>query len=142
MELKEIIEKGNVFLSRLEEDINNQETKELQEIVVFHNKAYYEKESPLISDYEYDLLFNKLQHLEEKYNFENRITEKIGSTFTQSSFEKVAHSRPMISLDNTYNEEELSDFNQRLHRILKSEKTIPYTLEFKFDGLGVELIYK
>jgi len=107
MKLKEIIEKGNKILSISEEDISREEAKYLQEIVAFHNKAYYEKEAPIISDYEYDLLFKKLQYLEEKYNLEKRLTEKVGSTFLQSSFEKVAHSRPMISLDNTYNEAEL-----------------------------------
>lgn len=142
MKLKEIIEKGNKILSISEEDISREEAKYLQEIVAFHNKAYYEKEAPIVSDYEYDLLFKKLQYLEEKYNLEKRLTEKVGSTFLQSSFEKVAHSRPMISLDNTYNEAELWDFDIRVNRILKSQEKFSYTLEFKFDWLGVELIYE
>ena len=62
----------------------------------------------------------------------------------ESSFEKVAHSRPMISLDNTYNDGELRDFDERVKKNLDEKYTqekIGYMLEFKFDGLGIELIY-
>jgi DNA ligase (NAD+) len=47
----------------------------------------------------------------------------------------------MISLDNTYNAEDLRDFDGRINKILKTNIDIPYTIEFKFDGLGIELIY-
>jgi DNA ligase (NAD+) len=67
--------------------------------------------------------------------------EKSGESLEQSSFLKVAHSRSMISLDNTYNAEDLRDFDIRINRILKTEEILPYTIEFKFDGLGIELIY-
>ncbi|USN58648.1 MAG: NAD-dependent DNA ligase LigA [Candidatus Peribacteria bacterium] len=122
----------------------------MQSIIQFHSDLYYNKEQPIISDYEYDVLFKKLQELEERYDVAEKITMSVGAELKESSFQKVRHSRPMISLDNTYNEEELKDFDGRVRKLITSpptpllirEGSISYTIEFKFDGLGVELIYK
>jgi len=124
--------------------------------IFYHSDLYYNKEQPIISDYEYDQLFKKLQTLEEKFGIKEGQTHKVGSEVTQSTFLKVKHSRPMISLDNTYNEEDLKDFDERIKRVLGMNTPpaslppqlrgimgeIPYTIEFKFDWLWVELIYK
>lgn len=129
----------------------------LSEILAFHNALYYEKEAPIISDFEYDMLLKKLSEAELLLWVTHKHSENVWSELKQSSFEKVRHSRPMISLDNTYNNEDLRDFDVRLKRVLKdfktqntlfsleneiSTKNIEYTLEFKFDGLGIELIYE
>lgn len=177
MNKKEALEKGLYFLSWEENTIPEEKVKELQEIILLHNSLYYEKESPIISDFEYDILFKKLKYLEEKYDIEQKITASVWASFKQSSFQKVAHSRPMISLDNTYDEKDLADFDERVKKNLwekynevkeeaimslfndsetisewqKWEKIIvqkwnsnnlSYILEFKFDGLGIELIYE
>lgn len=130
------------FLQKDIESFSQSDTKKLWKNIQYHAKLYYEQENPIISDVEYDELFKKLEFLEEKYSLDVKISHKSWSEGKQSSFKKVAHSRPMISLDNTYNAEDLRDFDTRMKRILKSEVDLPYTIEFKFDGLGIELIYR
>ena len=129
------------FLQQDLQDFEKKEVEKLWDLIAFHSELYYEKDESIISDSEYDELFKKLEALEEMFSLEKIYTSKVGSQWKQSSFEKVAHSRPMISLDNTYNELELRDFDTRIKRILKTEDVLPYTIEFKFDGLGIELIY-
>lgn len=141
------------------------DVEKLANLLEYHSDLYYNKEEPIISDFEYDELFKKLQILEEKFDIKEAQTHKVGSDIIQSTFAKVPHSRPMISLDNTYNEEDLKEFDERikknlswfwgilfneddvwnikdyyLNKFLNSDKK--YTLEFKFDWLWVELIYK
>lgn len=140
-------------------DINNlviEDIKKLQELISYHSDLYYNKEKPIISDSEYDNLFKKLTILEEKFNVDIKQTIKVWASVIKSTFKKIKHSRPMISLDNTYNEEDLGDFDDRIKKIISSQSSlleekeqeqnlnfnIEYTLEFKFDWLGVELIYK
>lgn len=120
------------------------DTEKLANLLEYHSDLYYNKEKPIISDYEYDQLFKKLQILEEKFGIKEGQTHKVWSDITTSTFTKVAHSRPMISLDNTYNEEDLRDFDLRIKRVLWLDfsNNIPYVIEFKFDWLWVELIYK
>ncbi len=136
------------------------DTKKLGENITKHSELYHELENPIISDIDYDMLLKKLEFLEEKFEIQVKISQKAWSEWKQSSFKKVAHSRPMISLDNTYNAEELRDFDTRIKRILRNKKAywitppvasdiplnegelhLPYTIEFKFDGLWIELIY-
>lgn len=133
------------------ESFSQSDTQKLGKIIQKHSELYYELEKPIISDSEYDDLFKKLEILEEKFSLKDRVSQKAWSQGKQSTFLKVEHSRPMISLDNTYNEQELRDFDARIKRILKpdpnpllkgEELKLPYTIEFKFDGLGIELIYR
>ncbi|MFK7780625.1 MAG: NAD-dependent DNA ligase LigA [Candidatus Gracilibacteria bacterium] len=135
----------------LNTDINDfleEDVPKLQKLLSFHSDLYYNKEEPIISDYEYDLLLKKLTKLEKKFGSDFKQSTLVGSEVLESTFLKVKHSRPMISLDNTYNNEDLSNFDERVLKNLKSSsliddnKNLKYTLEFKFDGLGVELIYK
>ena len=147
-------------------DFSLQDTKKLQNLIKHHSNLYYNKEEPIISDYEYDELFNKLTILENKYNLESKQSDLVWADIWESTFEKVRHSRPMISLGNTYNEEDLNDFNDRVIKLITSSQPSPlkkkeqeklnyplpqergvraevsYILEFKFDWLGLELIYK
>lgn len=124
--------------------LSEDDLQKLSKLLMFHSDLYYNHEKPIISDYEYDQLFKKLQILEEKFHLSDKQTLKVWSEVTQSTFAKVAHSRPMISLDNTYNEEDLRDFDERIKRVLALDfqKDISYMVEFKFDGLWVELIYE
>jgi len=131
----------------LTKDINSftlDDTKKLQELIKYHSDLYYNKEKPIISDSDYDKLFKKLEILEEKFDIKNKQTSKVWAELIESSFKKVKHSRPMISLDNTYNEDDLKDFDERVIKNIWDEKIkkVKYTIEFKFDWLWVELIYK
>ena len=89
-----------------------------------------------------DELFRKLTILENKFNLTVKQTSLVWADVLESTFEKVKHSRPMISLDSTYNEDDLNDFNERVVKLSGLWWLINYTLEFKFDWLWVELIYK
>ncbi|MDD4152073.1 MAG: NAD-dependent DNA ligase LigA, partial [Candidatus Gracilibacteria bacterium] len=138
-----LLERTKYFLSKKIDNIKIGEIDEIEEILKSHSNLYYNQENPLISDSEYDSLFKKLQNLEEKFKINIEITKQVGADIEQSSFEKVTHSRPMISLDNTYNAEDLKDFDDRVDKnIISSLNKVEYTMEFKFDGLGLELIYE
>ena len=141
-----MLELSKKYLQKSEEELVFEDIKELQKLIKYHSDLYYNKQNPVISDYEYDLLFKKLQKLEAKFWVKNAETNKVWAEIFESSFEKVEHSRPMISLDNTYNEQDLIDFDERVKKnLLKEnifEREIAYTLEFKFDWLWIELIYK
>jgi len=110
------------------------------EILKYHSDLYYNKQEPIISDSEYDELLKKLQTLEDMFWITGHYSNMVWAELIESSFEKVAHSRPMISLDNTYNEQDLQDFNTRILK-LSWQEWVEYTIEFKFDGLWIELIY-
>jgi DNA ligase (NAD+) len=142
LEKTKILEKKDIINFSFDDVI------ELQKNLEFHSDLYYNKEVSQISDKEYDYLLKKLENLEEKFSiiFEEKNLEKkankVWSELIESSFKKVAHSRPMISLWNTYNEDDLNDFNDRVYKnVWEEDKKISYTLEFKFDWLWVELIY-
>ena len=140
------------FLKKLPITITREEVRVLEEVLAYHNALYYEKESPIISDFEYDQLFKLLKILEQRFEIIHPSSGKVGSEMKQSTFEKVLHSRPMISLDNTYNNEDLQEFDERIQRILSGfqlpvslfewKREVEYAMEFKFDGLGIELIYE
>ncbi len=139
-----MLELSKKYLNIDNNDLNREDLENLQKIIEYHSDLYYNKESPIISDNEYDLLFKKLEFLEDKYNPNYKQTLRVWAEIIESSFEKVRHSRPMISLDNTYNEIDLRDFNDRVIKNIDNEKinNVSYTLEYKFDWLWIELIYK
>ena len=137
-----MLELSKKYLKKDLEDFSLEETKKLQELIKYHSDLYYNKEEPIISDFEYDKLFEKLAFLEEKFNIKSKQTSLVWANINESTFEKVKHSRPMISLGNTYNEEDLRDFNDRIIKLSDIKWLVEYILEFKFDWLGVELIYK
>ncbi len=142
MNTQKAIALSDEFSSLSLENFTKKQVEALWKLLEFHSKLYYEEDANIISDFEYDTLFTKLTQLEENFWMKQKFSNKVGSIGKQSTFKKVAHSRVMISLDNTYNADELRDFDTRIKRILKREEALPYTIEFKFDGLGIELVYK
>jgi DNA ligase (NAD+) len=106
--------------------------------------AYYGKDSPLVTDAEYDLLFRELEALEAKYPEARRPdspTARVGSA-PLSAFEKVAHRQPMLSISNSMDEPELIAFNERVLKQLGISGQVEYLCELKFDGLSVNLTYE
>ena len=137
-----MLENKNIF------DFSFEEVLELQKVLEYHSNLYYNNNTSEISDKEYDDLLKKLEILEEKFSdlfIEKKIekkSNKIWAELIESTFKKVAHTRPMISLWNTYNEEDLRDFDERVFKnIWEKIEKLNYTLEYKFDWLWVELIY-
>lgn len=116
--------------------------KELAEKIEYHNYLYYVKASPEISDYEYDMLYKELEELEDKYpelKLENSPTERVGGEPVKS-FNTVVHEVPLLSIDNTYSEIELKEFDKRVKKKLLGEQ-YSYIAELKIDGLAVTLKY-
>ena len=144
---------------------NDKQTKELQEqtarllksnsgctianaeafrnILRFHEYRYYVQTDPLISDFEYDMLYKQL----EKFEKENpdsvtsdSLTQRVGAGLVKD-FAKVQHLVPMLSLENSYNADDLNDFDRKA-RELSGLNSIEYCVEPKFDGASISLIYE
>ena len=106
-----------------------------------HNYNYYIKSDSYLSDFQYDLMIKELQQLEQDYpefNDENSPTVRVGSDLNLE-FESFNHRYPMLSLGNTYNKEELEDFDQRVRKI--AGEGCSYFCELKYDGVAVALTY-
>ena len=108
-----------------------------------HNYRYYVENAPVISDQEFDFLMHELQDLEARHPelFDaNSPTQRVGSDLN-NEFETVVHTRPMLSLGNTYNRDEVADFWQRVSEGLMGA---PFQIccELKFDGLSISLHYE
>jgi DNA ligase (NAD+) len=116
----------------------------LSEALHRHNYRYYVLDDPEISDAEYDRMMQELKQLEEKYPQLIRPdspTTRVGATPLEK-FDSVAHTIPMLSLDNGFNDEDILEFDGRVKRNLDTPGNILYTAEPKMDGVAVELIYE
>ena len=119
------------------------EINELTDLINNYNYHYYVLDDPLISDLEFDKLLKKLEELEKKYPHLKRKdspTVRVGGE-AASDFKKITHSVPMLSLSNTYNIQDVYDFDAKIKRGLNITTDIEYECEMKFDGLAVELVY-
>ncbi|EKE27061.1 MAG: hypothetical protein ACD_4C00067G0003 [uncultured bacterium (gcode 4)] len=140
--LENLLEKSKYYLNN-KSNLTIEEIPWLQEIIREHNILYYNHESPIISDKDYDELFRILKELEEKFEvFDLNSPTKRIDVLTSKQFKKGAHRYPMISLDNTYDADDLKDFNKRILNILKKDIDISYVIELKFDWLWMSLTYK
>jgi DNA ligase (NAD+) len=113
--------------------------KEIEE----HNRRYYEEAAPTISDRDYDRLYKELADLEAEFPAlasAESPTQRVGGA-PLKAFQQVRHRVPMLSLDNTYSEEEVASFYARLTRLLPEER-IPVVIEPKVDGVAVSLTYE
>ena len=115
---------------------------ELRDLLERANKAYYEEAQPFITDREFDEALDELENLESEFNLESEDspTRRVGGKPT-SEFPTVTHPQPLLSLANTYNEEELRDFDRRVRDIL-GETDFTYAVEMKFDGAAIRLRYE
>ena len=117
--------------------------QQLREEIRKHDRLYYEEAAPIISDREYDRLYSDLVDLEAEFPdlvTPDSPTQRVGGK-PLKAFEQVAHLIPMLSLDNTYSEDEVKNFYNRIQRLLPNEK-IPVVIEPKVDGVAVSLIYE
>jgi len=108
-----------------------------------HDYRYYVLAQPSIADEEYDRMMRELQELERKYPevaSPDSPTQRVGGQPTKE-FATVSHTVPMLSLSNTYNEEEVQDFDRRVRSLLGKEP-FKYVCELKFDGVAVSLVYR
>ncbi len=119
------------------------EIQELQDVLRFHEYRYYVLNEPLITDTEYDKLYKLLERTEEQYPAlitPDSPTQRVGSSLN-GNFVTVQHLVPMLSLDNSYNADDLIDFDRKAREISELEN-IEYCIEPKFDGASISLIYE
>lgn len=115
---------------------------ELRSLLKEYNRLYYVQNAPVVSDFEFDRLMRELLDLEKQYPDmadPDSPTQKVGSDLSKG-FRQVSHRYPMLSLDNTYNEQEVIDFLNRATALLEGEE-FEICCELKFDGLSISLIY-
>jgi DNA ligase (NAD+) len=107
-----------------------------------HNHLYYVKSAPEITDYEFDQLLKELEKLEAdfpQYALDNSPTKRVGGDITKK-FNTVKHQFPMLSLSNTYSEDEIKDWEDRVHKLAGTNVT--YVCELKYDGVAIGIRYK
>lgn len=116
---------------------------ELRDKIHLYDHHYYVLTEPLINDYEYDLLYKKLEKLESENPHliaSDSPTQRVGKDLTKE-FKPVTHQFPMLSLANTYNENEVLDFDRRVKESLGENEIVEYVVEYKIDGASVSLNY-
>lgn len=115
---------------------------QLTEEINRHNYYYYMLDDPKISDYDFDILLQRLIDLEKQYPDYVRPdspTQRVGGTVSKQ-FESAAHVYPMLSLGNTYSEGDLTEFDTRVRSLL--DAPLEYVCELKYDGVAISLIYE
>lgn len=120
-----------------------EELLDLRRQIEFHNYRYHVLDDPLISDAEYDKLFQRLVDLEQRHPelaSPDSPTQKVGAP-PLDRFKTVQHTLPMLSLNNATRREEMEEFEDRIRRFLKTSESIEYAAEAKIDGVAVELVY-
>ena len=117
---------------------------ELRDLIEYHNRRYYQLDDPEISDFEYDLLMRELADLEERFPDIDRTaspTQRVGA-LPLEKFSTVTHLTPMLSLGNAFSEEEVTEFDERIKRLLGDKAEPDFVAEPKIDGVAVNLIYE
>ena len=142
-EQKQLFELSKKLLSALE--IPNM-INDLRKAIEYHEWRYSAMNDPVISDFEYDTLYKKLEAIEAKHPelvTPDSPTQRVSSDLTDD-FPTVAHLVPMLSLDNSYNAEDLADFDERIKNYLGMDKDIEieYAVEPKFDGGSIAIVYE
>jgi DNA ligase (NAD+) len=131
------------WLSFSEGEITTDNVEELRNILRFHEHRYYVESDPLITDGEYDTIFKKLEKFEAanpNLITKDSPTQRVGAGLIKN-FPKVQHLVPMLSLDNSYNADDLIDFDRKV-RELSGIENIEYCIEPKFDGASISLVYE
>ncbi|MDA3838737.1 MAG: NAD-dependent DNA ligase LigA [Candidatus Delongbacteria bacterium] len=123
----------------------------LRALIKKYDDAYYANNISLITDYEYDKLVKELEELESTYTsnslfpaerIDNEIspTQKVGSDLNKG-FRKIKHSKKMLSISNSYNKNDLIEFDERVKKILGQNTDVKYSIEHKIDGVAISLTY-
>ncbi len=131
------------LLKDLEKGISEKKIEPLRDALRFHEYRYYILNDPLLSDFEYDQLFKALEKIEKENPSLISVdspTQRVAKGLTKD-FPTVQHLVPMLSLDNSYNNEDLVDFDRKARELTGLDK-IEYCVEPKFDGASISLIYE
>jgi len=118
--------------------------EELREAIRRHNYLYYVEARPEISDREFDALMDELRRLESEHPelvTPDSPTQRVGGE-PLDAFRAAPHLSPMLSIDNTYTEDEVREFDRRVRRLLRPDEPCAYVVEPKIDGVAINLIYR
>ena len=129
-------------MARATKDLE-EKIEDLREKIRHHEYRYFALDDPEISDFDFDKLVEQLKKLEAEHPeliTPDSPTQRVGGK-PREGVVKVAHSSPMLSLDNTYNEEELRSWERRVHE-LSGRKDVDYVCELKLDGMSLALVYE
>jgi DNA ligase (NAD+) len=148
-EQKSLYELSKLYLdegSKLHQQSADVQLADLRRIIIYHEWRYYILNDPVVSDYEYDLLYKQLEALEEAHPelmTEDSPTQRVSTDLT-SDFNSVEHLNPMLSLANSYNAEDLKDWDEQLKRLwnMDAGEDVVYTVEPKYDGGSIALVYE
>src|SRR5262252_5116658 len=127
----------------MEEKEARKEIAHLRDEIRKHDRLYYDEAAPIISDREYDRLYKELVDLETQFPdlvTPDSPTQRVGGKPLEA-FAQIQHLSPMLSLDNTYSEQEVANFHKRITRLLPDER-IPMVIEPKADGVAVSVMYE
>lgn len=139
---KSLFEKTKKYI---DQEIPTSEIENLRDVLRYHEWKYYVENNPVISDFEYDVVFKKLQSLEKENPgliTPDSPTQRVAQDIV-SEFKTVAHIIPMLSLDNSYNAEDLLEFDKQVRKLIDREGAkVKYAVEPKFDGGSIALVYE
>ncbi len=142
-QVRELQQSSKKWLSSSDSELTPDNLEELRNILRFHENRYYVENEPLISDFEYDALYKKLERFEEgnpSLVTGDSPTQRVGKGLIKD-FPKVQHLVPMLSLNNSYDAEDMIDFDRKV-RELSGLSEIEYCIEPKFDGASISLVYE
>jgi len=126
----------------MEIGIARKRVQELTDKINYYNDQYYQHHTSVIPDFEFDILLDELVKLEQQFpelKKEDSPTQRVGGTVTKE-FPTIYHKFPMLSLGNTYSEDELKDFDARIKKAIGDK--FEYICEIKFDGVAISLTYE
>jgi DNA ligase (NAD+) len=141
--IKRLIKLSKDFLNHEATPLN---IESLREVLIFHERRYYIDNDPLIADFEYDSLYKQLESLENQYPdliTPDSPTQRVSSDL-MTEFNTVRHIIPMLSLENSYNEDDLHSFDKQIRKLagIPADDKIEYVVEPKFDGGSIAMIYE
>ncbi len=145
----EVYEKTKYFIdTNSDSNIDELEysIEEIAELVKYHEWRYYVQNDPIISDFEFDTLYKLLQKILTRYpevTIDNNPLENVGSDLSDT-LPKVKHYSPMLSLSNSYDSEDLIEFDKQVRKFtgIDSNQDIAYTTELKYDGGSISVLYE
>ena len=122
------------------------QAEQLRKVIIYHEWKYYVMNDPVVSDFEYDQLYKKLEAIEAQFPdllISDSPTQRVSNDLTET-FNSVPHLVPMLSLDNSYNIEDLKDFDKQIKKLalLPEDTEIEYCVEPKYDGGSIALVYE
>ena len=131
-------------IDQIRKGVEEKELNKLRAEIEHHNELYHTLDQPEISDFEFDKLFQRLIEIEEAFpdlKTEESPTQKVGGAVLDA-FEKAEHEIPMLSLQNTYSPEEITEFEKKIQRQINDDAPIEFYCSPKYDGVAIELVYE